>query len=85
MLDNLLEIEVAYNLLQEEGEDKGKDPIDAHFGKLRTRMEVLDRASDEFKLLEEYVANTHASTHRLFTLEIQEVVEKSQVSFRSLK
>lgn len=38
MLDNLLEIEVAYNLLK--GADGGEDPIDAHYKKLKCAMEV---------------------------------------------
>ncbi len=77
MVDSLLEIEVAYNLLQsEDGADSGKDPIDAHFEKLRTKMEVLERDSDEFRMLEDYVKNTHASTHTLYTLEIEQVSER---------
>ena len=82
MLDNLLEIEVAYSLLKSEDDAENedpkagktkKDPIDAHYDKLKTKMEVLDRASDEFKLLEKYAANTHAKTHTMYTLEIEQV------------
>ena len=40
MLDNLLEIEVAYSLLKQEGGGAKKDPIDAHYEKLKTDMEV---------------------------------------------
>ena len=38
MLDNLLEIEVAYSLLK--GGDEGEDPIDAHYKKLKTEIVV---------------------------------------------
>ena len=38
MVDSLLEIEVAYSLLQEE--QKG-DPIDANYSKLKTDLQVL--------------------------------------------
>ena len=41
MLDNLLEIEVAYNLLRDEAaEDKTKNPIDANYEKLNTNISV---------------------------------------------
>ena len=41
MLDNLLEIEVAYNLLQtDEGGDKEKDAFDVHYDKLKTDIKV---------------------------------------------
>jgi len=77
MLDSLLEIEVAYNLLQTNDENENNlDPIDAHFRKLNTKMEVLDRGCEEFALLEEYVKNTHAATHNLYSLEIEQVRAK---------
>lgn len=42
MLDNLLEIEVAYSLLKNKGEDeKEKDPIDVNYEKLNTKLEVI--------------------------------------------
>ena len=42
MLDNLLEIEVAYSLLKQEDADGGeaRDPLDVHFDQLKTDMEV---------------------------------------------
>ena len=75
MLDSLLEIEVAFNLLKSEEKEnsKEKDPIDAHYEKLKTKIQVLDRKSDEFKILEKYVKNTHASTHGNYTLEIEQI------------
>lgn len=39
MLDNLLEIEVAYSLLKSGGDDE-KDPIDVNYEKLNTNLEV---------------------------------------------
>lgn len=38
MLDNLLEIEIAYSMLK--GGDKGEDPIDSHYKKLKTEIAV---------------------------------------------
>ena len=52
MLDNLLEIEVAYNLITSGNDDKeGKDPIDAHYEKLKTKVSVLPKETDEFKVI----------------------------------
>ena len=44
MLDNLLEIEVAYSLLKQEDSSEGetKDPLDVHFEQLKTDMEVRE-------------------------------------------
>lgn len=40
MLDNLLDIEVAYSLLRGGAEDDQKDPIDINYEKLKTKIEV---------------------------------------------
>lgn len=74
MLDNLLEIEIAYNLLKGGG-DSEKDPIDVHYERLKTKMEVLDKKSEEFCRLKDYVANTHAATHQHYDLELEEVFQ----------
>lgn len=40
MLDNLLDIEVAYSLLRGGVEDNKKDPIDINYEELKTKIEV---------------------------------------------
>ena len=42
MLDNLLEIELAYSLLKQQSDSvtEGKDPIDVQYGQLKTDLEV---------------------------------------------
>ncbi|KAK9500018.1 hypothetical protein O3M35_002931 [Rhynocoris fuscipes] len=75
MLESLLEMEVAYSLLKEtkSEENESVNPIDAHYAKLNTDIIVLDRNSEEFKLISDYVKNTHAETHSSYTLEIIDV------------
>jgi len=41
MLDSLLEIEIAYNLLKV-GDDKGRDPLDLHYERLKTDIQVCE-------------------------------------------
>lgn len=57
MLDNLLEIEVAYSMLK--GGDEGEDPIDAHYKKLKTEMEVCKNHSKITKLLKNVLKFHH--------------------------
>lgn len=40
MLDNLLDIEVAYSLLRGGAQDNENDPIDINYDKLKTKIEV---------------------------------------------
>ena len=74
MVDSLMEIELAYSMLKERASgDETKDPLDAHFEKLKTDMEVVAKDSDEFKMIAEYVVNTHAATHAHYKLKVSEV------------
>lgn len=72
MLNNLLEIEIAFNILKTDS-NSSEDPIDLHYNKLKCTMEVLDRDSDEFSIILKYVQNTHAATHSSYKLVIEEV------------
>lgn len=73
MLDNLLDIEVAYSLLRGGADDNKKDPIDINYEKLKTKIEVVDMSSNEAQLIQQYVKNTHAATHNTYTLEVEEI------------
>ncbi|KAH0622650.1 hypothetical protein JD844_025138 [Phrynosoma platyrhinos] len=72
MLDNLLDIEVAYSLLRSGAQDGDKDPIDVNYEKLKTDIKVVDKDSEEAKIIKQYVKNTHASTHNAYDLEVVE-------------
>ncbi|KAB1258519.1 Poly [ADP-ribose] polymerase 1 [Camelus dromedarius] len=62
MLDNLLDIEVAYSLLRGGSDDSSKDPID-----------VVDKDSEEAETIRKYVKNTHATTHNAYDLEVIDI------------
>ncbi|KAM9355428.1 poly [ADP-ribose] polymerase 1 [Pholidichthys leucotaenia] len=73
MLDNLLDIEVAYSLLRGGAQDNESDPIDINYEKLKTEIEVVDKNTNEAEVIIQYVKNTHAATHNTYTLEVQEI------------
>jgi len=73
MLNNLLEIEIAFNILNTGNSEDAEDPIDVHYKKLKCHMEVLDRNSDEFRHIHEYIKNTHGKTHTGFSIEVEDV------------
>ncbi|XP_033221559.1 poly [ADP-ribose] polymerase [Belonocnema kinseyi] len=72
MLESLLDMEIAYSLLNVKT-DSTANPIDAHYEQLNAEIDVMDKTSEEFKVLEQYVKNTHAATHQQYELEIEEV------------
>ncbi|XP_029084533.1 poly [ADP-ribose] polymerase 1 isoform X1 [Monodon monoceros] len=73
MLDNLLDIEVAYSLLRGGSDDSSKDPIDVNYEKLRTDIMVVDKDSEEAEIIRKYVKNTHATTHNAYDLEVVDI------------
>ncbi|XP_012872731.1 PREDICTED: poly [ADP-ribose] polymerase 1 [Dipodomys ordii] len=73
MLDNLLDIEVAYSLLRGGSDDGSKDPIDVNYEKLKTDIQVVDKDSEEAEIIRKYVKNTHATTHNAYDLEVVDI------------
>ena len=70
MLDSLLELEIAYNLMKSSGSEKN---VDGYYKQLNTEIEVLDKEAEEFSLIQDYVKNTHADIQSSYTLEIKDV------------
>ena len=73
MLDSLSEIESAYKILSAvsgEGDGETKSMIDSYYQKLKCKIEPVEKETDDFKDIETYVKNTHASTHSHYSLEI---------------
>lgn len=73
MLDSLLEIECAYNLIKTEDSKDDANPLDKHYEQLKTKLEPLDKSSEEFALLQKYVKNTHAATHNMYDLDVIDI------------
>lgn len=72
MIEALMEIEIAYGMLQTDT-DETVSPLDGHYDQLKTDIQALPHDADEFRLLKQYVENTHAETHRNFDLEIEDI------------
>ena len=75
LMDTLTELEVATSLFGD-GDGKGAEgvhPIDLNYGKLKCELQPVDKKSDEFKLIAEYVKNTHGHTHTAYTLELEDL------------
>lgn len=73
MLDSLMELEIAYSLMKNTHTKGGHATIDGHYEQLKTEIDILHKETEEFKLIEEYVKNTHAATHTHYSLEIEDV------------
>lgn len=70
MLDSLMEMEIAYSLMKSSGNEH---TVDGYYKQLKTDIDILDRHSEEFKIIHEYVKNTHAATHSSYELDVEDV------------
>ncbi|KAG1362571.1 Poly [ADP-ribose] polymerase [Cocos nucifera] len=71
MLEALQDIEIASRLV---GFDSGNDEsLDEKYKKLQCDITPLPNDSEDFKLVEKYLLNTHAPTHKDWSLELEEV------------
>lgn len=80
LLDSLQQLEVASKLVSSNGSQTDADsapkiehPLDASYMKLKTQIRALDKQSEDFKRLETYVQNTHASTHNMYGLKVIDI------------
>jgi poly [ADP-ribose] polymerase len=72
MLESLLDIEMAYEMMTTDGSNPELDPIDQQYEKLNALIEPLSQEHEDFSIVKKYVENTHAPTHDM-KLEILEV------------
>lgn len=76
LLEALGDIEIAIKMLKEG--DRSENPIDRHYHSLKCDMEPLDHTSEEFKMIEQYLHNTHAATHSQYKMKLLDVFDTSK-------
>ena len=80
MIDNLLEIEIAYSMLDESNNtiEGTEHPIDGHYKKLKCGLEPVDPNSEEFYLIEQYMTKTHTKTHDQYSLKLRQLFKAAR-------
>lgn len=73
LLELLDDIEVAVKALEQKSDTV--NPIDRHYEQLNCEVKPIDRNSDTFKLITDYIAKTHAATHNAYKLKVLDVFE----------
>lgn len=65
VLEALGDIEIAQSILKQasSAEDEGIDPADKTYDELHCKIEPVDKDSELFAFINEYVQNTHGQTH----------------------
>ncbi|KAH3770057.1 poly [ADP-ribose] polymerase 2-like [Dreissena polymorpha] len=68
LLEALDDIEIAIKMLKEG--DMSENPVDRHYHALKCDMEPVDATSEEYTMINQYLQNTHATTHNQYSMKI---------------
>ncbi|CAF0727501.1 unnamed protein product [Brachionus calyciflorus] len=73
LLEVLEDVEVAVSILNTKSEID--NPIDRHYDQLNCCLKPLDHNDKMFKIIEQYIKKTHASTHNNYNMKLLDVFE----------
>jgi poly [ADP-ribose] polymerase len=73
MIANLAEMKIASTLLSE-GDEFGDSTLE-HYSSLKCNLKPLDATESAYKLVTEYITNTHAPTHSSYCLKVLDIFE----------
>lgn len=74
MLEALGDIQIAIKMLSDEL-GANQHPADSHYEALQCKLKPMDKESSTFKMLEQYMQDTHAETHRNYSIEVLDIFE----------
>ncbi|XP_071822124.1 poly [ADP-ribose] polymerase 2-like [Apostichopus japonicus] len=74
LLEALGDIQIAMTALKEES-TVNEHPIDRQYHALKCKLEPVEKSQDEFKMVQEYLTNTHAATHNQYTMQVMDLFE----------
>uniref|UniRef100_A0A915ERF8 Poly [ADP-ribose] polymerase n=1 Tax=Ditylenchus dipsaci TaxID=166011 RepID=A0A915ERF8_9BILA len=81
LLETLCGIEIAVASINEEKqklEQRRVHPLDKQYFSLMWSLDPMTHANDMFKIIEEYLQSTHASTHSNYVMKVKNVFELKQ-------
>ena len=76
LLEALSDIKVAISIIDDAEKAKlSENPIDTHYKSLNCELSTISVNTEEYKIVEQYLASTHASTHNTYELQIKALFE----------
>jgi len=72
LLETLSDIQVALKILSTP-QDTSINPVDRKYNQLKVDIQPMEKKSKEFKLVEQSIKTTHASTHNQYKMEVMDM------------
>ena len=73
MVDSLLDIQSAFEMMTKGGANADMNSFDAYYKQLNADIRLLDRSSQEFSIIDQYTRNTQAHGYKIEILEVFKV------------
>uniref|UniRef100_H2Y863 Poly [ADP-ribose] polymerase n=1 Tax=Ciona savignyi TaxID=51511 RepID=H2Y863_CIOSA len=81
LLTALADIQIAIKIMDDSSSSAAKEnPLDLHYKSLHCELVPLPKSSNYFKVVQEYISNTHAATHMNYKLSIDQLFSVSKDS-----
>ncbi|CAF1189095.1 unnamed protein product [Rotaria sordida] len=74
LLEALDDIEVVFNALTT-NTNNHINPIDQNYEQLKCKLNPINKIDDIYPLIDKYLQSTHASTHQLYKMQIEDIFE----------
>lgn len=74
LLEALDDIEVAFSALNTDSNTR-LNPVDQHYEQLKCQLKPIDHNSELWKLIDQYLQSTHATTHLQYKMQIEDIFE----------
>ena len=83
LLEALSDIKIAISVMDQAEKDQPKEnSLDIHYKSLNCSLTPVSKTENEYQIVQQYVQNTHASTHSNYKLEIETLfqIKKPQLA-----
>uniref|UniRef100_A0A0M3K9K2 Poly [ADP-ribose] polymerase n=1 Tax=Anisakis simplex TaxID=6269 RepID=A0A0M3K9K2_ANISI len=78
LLEALSEIEVAIKQLNKGDSQVAVNPLDSHYANMKRDIEVIQADDNRYKMVNDYLMNTHASTHSQYKMKLRHLFALSR-------
>jgi len=77
MLESLSDIKLATKMLKAAADDDSNE-VDRQYNNLNCDMRPIDKSDKKYKMICDYITNTHGSTHTAYSLDVLDIFEISR-------
>ena len=75
LLEALNDIQIAVTVMKESADEEELNLLDIYYNSLNCDISPLGKKDDDYKIVEKFIKNTHASLHNFFRLNIEEIFQ----------